>query len=161
VMQVAVFAKFTGNREVINFCSNRYKNVLLPNQMAMDGSFPAELKRTKPYGYSLFNLDAMATICQALSTADDNLWTYTAPNGASMKKAIDFLYPYVADKTKWPFAKDVMYWNEWPVAHPFLVFGSLAFKERAWLSTWKQLEHQPSNEEVIRNLPVRNPLIWL
>jgi len=25
--------------------------------MAADGSFPQELRRTKPYGYSMFNLD--------------------------------------------------------------------------------------------------------
>src|SRR4030095_917492 len=64
VMQVSAFAKFTGNDSLQKFCRDRYKNVLLPNQMAADGSFPQELRRTKPYGYSIFNLDAMATICQ-------------------------------------------------------------------------------------------------
>ena len=47
------------------------------------------MRRTKPYGYSLFNLEAMATICQILSTADDNLWTFELqepepPSGGSM-----------------------------------------------------------------------------
>src|SRR4051812_37039023 len=50
VMQVACFAKFTGNKDVLSFCNNRYKTVLLPNQMATDGSFPKEIRRTKPYG---------------------------------------------------------------------------------------------------------------
>ena len=59
VMQVAQFAKYTGDKEILDFCRNRYRSVLLPSQMAEDGSFPLELKRTKPYGYSLFNLDAM------------------------------------------------------------------------------------------------------
>jgi hypothetical protein len=71
-MQVAAFAKFTDNDTLMKFCSDRYKNVLLPNQMAADGSFPQELRRTKPYGYSIFNLDAMATICQTLSSEKDN-----------------------------------------------------------------------------------------
>lgn len=57
-MQAAAFALFTDNREMIRFCTERYKTVLLPNQMAADGSFPLELERTKPYGYSLFNLDS-------------------------------------------------------------------------------------------------------
>ena len=74
VMQVAQFAQFTGNRQLLDFCSDRYKSVLLPNQLAADGSFPLELKRTKPYSYSLFNLDAMATICQIVSTPRDDLW---------------------------------------------------------------------------------------
>src|SRR3546814_1544363 len=96
--------------------------------MAEDGSFPLELERTKPYGYSLFNLDAMATICQILSVPEDNLWDYEAPNGQSIKKGVEFLYPYVADKTSWPYDPDVMYWDNWPVAHPFLVFGAVAFE---------------------------------
>jgi unsaturated chondroitin disaccharide hydrolase len=161
VMQVAAFAKFTGNVEIMNFCRERFKTVLLPNQMAADGSFPLELKRTKPYGYSLFNLDAMATICQMLSAPGDDLWTYAAPDGRSMKKGIGFLYPYIADKHKWPYAHDVMYWEQLPVAQPALVFGAEAFGRKDWLETWRKLDHQPENAEVIRNLPVRHPLIWI
>ena len=161
VMQVAVFAKFTQNDTLLNFCRNRFKTVLLPNQLAADGSFPQELKRTKPYGYSIFNLDAMVTLCQTLSDKHDNLFAYKLPDGRSVEQAIAYLYPYVADKGKWPFAKDVMYWDEWPVAQPFLVFGAAAYNNRAWFETWKKLEHNPQVEEVIRNVPVRNPLIWM
>jgi len=160
VMQVAAFAKFTGNDTLMKFCIDRYKNVLLPNQMAADGSFPQELRRTKPYGYSIFNLDAMATICQLLSSEKENLWNYQTGAGRSIKKGIEYLYPFIADKTKWPLKPDVMYWNEWPVAQPFLLFGANAYKNKEWLNTWKQLDHAPKVEEVIRNLPVRNPLIW-
>ena len=59
--------------------------------MAVDGSFPQELRRTKPYGYSIFNLDAMATICQLLSSDKDNLWTYQTTDGRSIKKGIEYL----------------------------------------------------------------------
>jgi hypothetical protein len=160
-MQVAVFARFTGNATLMDFCRNRYKTVLLPGQMAADGSFPLELKRTKPYGYSLFNLDAMTTLCQVLSTREDNLWAYQTPDGKSIQKGIAFLYPYIADKRKWPYPHDVMYWDEWPVAQPDLLFGAAAFNDKAWFDTWKSLQHDPQVEEVIRNLPVRHPLIWM
>ena len=145
----------------MEFCRQRYKTVLLPDQMAQDGSFPQELRRTKPYGYSIFNLDAMTTICQVLSTKEDNLWTFQTADGKSIKKGIEFLYPFVADKNKWPYKKDVMYWDEWPVAQPFLVFGAKAFDNKDWFNTWKNLNHAPAVEEVIRNLPVRHPVIWI
>lgn len=161
VMQAASFARLTGNREVMEFCRQRYKDVLLPEQMAADGSFPRELDRTKPYGYSLFNLDAMTMICQILSVPEDDLWEYETADGRSIKKGIMFLYPYVADKAAWPYEPDVMYWDNWPVAHPFLVFGARAYGNRRWLETWKALDHAPEVEEVVRNLPVRHPLIWL
>jgi hypothetical protein len=160
VMQVACFARFTGNKQLMEFCSDRFKNVLLPKQMDNDGSFPQELRRTKPYGYSIFNLDAMSAICQVLSTKTNDLWNY-AVDGKSIAKGIGFLYPYLADKSKWPFKKDVMYWENWPVAQPSLVFGALALDHRDWLNTWKCLDHEPTVEEVIRNLPIRHPLIWI
>ena len=161
VMQVAVFAKFTDNQPLIDYCKNRFKSVLLPNQLDKDGSFPLEIKRTKPYGYSSFNLDAMSTICQELSTKEDNLWNYALPDGKNMKQAVSFMAPFVADKNQWKLQPDVMYWAEWPVAQPFLIFGYQAYKDNNLLQTWTKLNHYPNVEEVIRNLPVRNPLLWL
>ena len=160
-MQVASFAKLCNDDKLLDFCRDRYKNVLLPNQMAVDGSFPRELARTKPYGYSIFNLDAMTTLCQILSTKTDNLWNYKTSDGKSIQKGITYLYPFVADKSKWPLKPDVMYWDNWPAAQPFLVFGAKAYDQTDWLNTWVKLDHEPTVEEVIRNLPVRNPLIWL
>jgi hypothetical protein len=161
VMQVASFAKFTGNQTLMQFCSDRYKNVLLPNQMATDGSFPRELRRTKPYGYSIFNLDAMVMVCQVLSNKENDLWNYQTSDGKSIKKGIEFLYPYLADKSKWTFQKDVMYWNDWPIRQPALLFGALAKGRSDWLALWKRLPPDPGVEEIIRNYPIREPVLWV
>ena len=160
-MQVAMFAKYIGDKERMKFCADRFKNVLIVNQMAYDGSFPQELDRTKPYGYSLFNLDAMATICQILSTQEDNLWDYTTPDGRNMRKAVEYMCPYVADKSSWNLEPDVMFWEEWPVAQPALLFAWNQWSDNKYLALWDRYEHFPENEEVIRNLSVRNPIIWL
>lgn len=161
VMQVAAFATLTKDEAVLEFCRKRYEVVLLPEQMAADGSFPLELERTKPYSYSIFNLDAMTMICQILSTQKRNLWQYTTTDGKNIRKGIAFLYPYLKAKATWPYGKDVMYWENWPVAQPSLLFGSIAFGEPTWFYTWKKAEHNPETEEVIRNLPVRHPLLWI
>jgi hypothetical protein len=161
VMQVASFARLTGDEKIMDFCRKRYKEVLLPDQMAYDGSFPEELKRTKPYGYSLFNLDAMTMVCLILSDSRNDLVNYQTPDGRSLRKGIEFLYPFVRDKSSWTFPHDVMYWDNWPVAHPFLVLGAREFGVKDWFDTWKKLDHFPEVEEAIRNLPVRNPVIWI
>ncbi len=161
VMQVASFAKLTGDIQLLKFCSDRYKNVLLPNQMAADGSFPLELARTKPYGYSIFNLDNMVTLCQILSTKEDNLWDYKTTDGRNIKKGIEYLYPFIADKSKWTLKPDVMYWDEWPVAQAGILFGALQYQQKDWFSTWAKLEHQPKVQEVIRNMAIKNPVIWM
>lgn len=160
-MQVASFAKLVNDQPMLDSLRLQYKNVFLPNQMADDGSFPLEMKRTKPYGYAIFNLDAMTVLCQILSTPKDNLWTYETTDGKSINKGLEYLYPYIADKSKWTLKPDVMYWENWPVAQPFLLFGANHFGKQTWFNTWKSLDLKPINAEVIRNLPIRHPLIWL
>jgi hypothetical protein len=161
VMQVAAFAQLVGDTSTMQMCRTRFKEVLLPNQMAMDGSFPQELKRTKPYGYALFNLDAFATICRILSTPQDNLWDYALPDGRGIRRGMAFLYPYIRDKTTWPYPRDVMYWDEWPVRHPCLLFAGIGLKEPRYKELWESLNPSPVSEEVLRNLPIRHPVLWV
>jgi len=161
VMQVASFASLVQDTALLKMCAERYQQILLPSQMEKDGSFPRELQRTKPFGYSLFNLDAMTMICHILSTTNEPLWQYTLPDGRTIKKGVDFMIPYISDKNKWPYQKDVMYWEQWPIAQPALIFAATAYQDGSYLKLWVELDHNPKEEEVIRNLPIRNPLIWL
>ena len=161
VMQAGAFASFTGDEEKLAEFRKRFKEVLLPKQMAADGSFPQELRRTKPYGYSLFNADAMATVCEILSTPEDNLWEFTTSDGRNMHKAAEYIYPFIKDKSSWPHKHDVMFWEFWPVRSPILLFSAEAYGEPKYLELWKSLDGSPTNEEVIRNLPIRHPVLWM
>jgi hypothetical protein len=154
-------AVLTDNEEIIQLCKTRFKTILLPNQMADDGSFPLELKRTKPYGYSLFNIDAFCNVAEILSTKEDNLFEFETTDGKSLKKGLEFIYPYISDKSKWSFEKDIYIWNEWPVCHPALLFTGLQFKNEDYIDTYLKLPAYPIHPEVIRNLPVRHPVIWI
>jgi alginate lyase len=167
VMQVAAFAMLTGDRRQLSMCRARVKDVLLPTQMASDGSFPLELERTKPYGYSLFNLDAMATTCQILDgpaeagRGDQSLWTFELPDGRGMRRALAFMAPYIRDKRQWPFAKDVQYFDQWPMRHSALLFGAFALHQSGYLDLWKTLRPDSNVEEVVRNFFIRQPVLWV
>ena len=159
-VQVAEFARLNNDESTMEFCRNRYKTVLLPNQVAPDGKFPLELARTKPYNYSLFNLDGLAMVCQILSTSSDNLWEYSTRDGRSMKKSMEYMYPFIADKSQWPLKPDVMYFDEWPVRQPSLLFAGLAYDNQNYLNLWRRLDPMPKSQEGIRNFPIRYPVLW-
>jgi len=161
VATASAMARLTGNQQVLDLCSDRFKTVLLPSQMAGDGSFPLELKRTKPYGYSLFNIDAMCNVAEILSTPENNLWEFATPDGKSLKKGMEYVFPFIADKSKWPFARDIYIWEEWPVRQSSLIFAGLAYNNEKYISTFLSLPEKPTHPEVIRNLPVRHPAIWI
>jgi beta-galactosidase len=160
-LQVACFAKLTGDQSKLAECRRHFKEVFVPNQMALDGSFPGELRRTKPYAYSIFQLDNLASLAQVLSTPSDNLWTWELPDGRGIRKAMAFLYPYLADKSKWPHKPDVQAWEGWPARQPSLLFAGVAYGEANYLDLWKKLSPDPSEDEVRRNIAITQPLLWL
>jgi hypothetical protein len=160
-LQVAVFAAFTGDEARLAECRQRFKEVFVPTQMAEDGSFPQELARTKPYGYSIFQLDNMATLCQVLSTPEESLWEFELPDGRGIRRAMAFLHPYLADKSTWPHQPDVQAWEGWPARQPCLLFAGLACRETRYVDLWKALEADPQDAEVRRNIPITQPVLWL
>jgi hypothetical protein len=159
-MQAAAFAQLVGDVEQLGRIRKQFKEVFLEKQMDKDGSFPAELRRTKPYGYSLFVIDAMAGIAQIASTAGDDLWTYELPDGRGMKKGMEFIFPYIRDKSKWQGQHDVLYWDEWPVRQPCLIFAGIKFNKPEYLQEWQGLKADPQTPEIVRNVPLRHPLLW-
>jgi hypothetical protein len=158
-LQVAVFAQFTGDETNLNECRRRFKEVFVSKQMTNDGSFPRELARTKPYGYSIFQMDNLVTLCQVLATTNDDLWRFTLSDGRNIHKAVEFMYPYLADKSTWPHKPDVMAWDGWPARQPGLLFAGLAFNEQKYLDLWKRLSADPTNEEVRRNIAITQPIL--
>jgi hypothetical protein len=168
VAQVAAFAAFTGDENAMALCRERFRDHLLPAQMAADGSFPLELARTKPYIYSLFNQDMLAMVCLIASAsgatasgATNDLWEYALPNGNRYKKAVEFMFPFIEDKSKWPYVHDVEYFDDLPNRQPSLLFAGLAYHEPKYIALWRTLPADPKTPEIVRNFPIRQPVLWV
>ena len=161
VLQMAEFSQFARRDDLKKLCVERFKTAIVPDQIAKDGSLPLELARTKPYSYSLFDTDVLSGICQSLSTQVDDLWAFKGPNGAGVGDAVAFMEPFIADKSKWPFAKDVEHFDVMPSRRPSILFAGLALGRPSWVDAWKRMDASEANEELIRNLPIRQPLLWV
>ncbi len=163
-LQLACFARLTGNERVLTLARQQFKQVLFPNQMTNDGSFPRELARTKPYGYSIFQADNLATLCTVLSTPSEDFWKFKLPDGRTPRQAIDFIYPYLADKTRWLAdgrRQDIQHWESWPVRQPCLILAYAEFGDAKYFKLWQQLEPDPTDLEIRRNLAITQPILWV
>ena len=161
VMQVAAFAHLVGDQNLLAYCRERFKTIIVPNQIAANGSFPEELRRTKPYGYELFNLEAMAAVCQILSTPEDNLFSFQTADGRGFRKAMEYMAPFIADKRSWPMKPDVMYYDQWPMRQNSLLFAGIAFNRPDYINIWRKLPADSNVEEVVRNFFIRQPVLWV
>jgi hypothetical protein len=160
-LQAAEYARLVGNDATRQDIYRRYREILLPNQLALDGAFPLELARTKPYSYSIFNFDVMAGLCQSLVGLAPDPPTFQLADGRGLSKAAQFIYPYVRDKSAWKWAKDVEHFDALPVRSPGLLFAGIACREQRYIDLWKTLNPDPTDKEIIRNYPIRQPLLWV
>lgn len=77
------------------------KNVSIPrleSQIMPDGKMPEELYRTRPFHYTLYNLEPFTLLAILGDKVGVDLWNYQSSDGASVKKAYDFIVPYILGK---------------------------------------------------------------
>jgi hypothetical protein len=159
--QVMAFATLTQNVLHYQEAEEMYKD-LLDKQLATNGSFPEETKRSKPYNYSLFNLEGFTLMCiiSELNPTHINLWNYNSKNG-SIAKAWHYMTPYIIDKSTWPFPPDVQYYDDLPIVSIGMQAAASKYGNKALLSKLKTLkDRSKSNDEVKRNFPLINKIIW-
>jgi len=159
--QVAAFASLVGDAKILQLCREHYRNILIPNQMAANGSFPLELARTRPFSYSLFNLDALSTLAIIVSDKDNDLWNFELPDGRGMKKALNFILPFVKNPQEWPYGKDISLWENQPGPRPFMLYAAMAFRDNAWFEVWKAESAKQLKEKGNKSQSAQNRILWL
>jgi hypothetical protein len=140
---------------------HRYKTVTIRAQMKADGTFPQELVSATPYRDSLFNLDMMAGVCHLLSTRFDSVWDYSLEDGPGMRSAIAYLFPFIADRSMWPFKADAQHFTELPGRRVSLLLAAHAYERPEYASVWKTLPADLSSPELQRTMPIHQPLLWV
>lgn len=161
VLQVAEFARLTENHQLMDYCRNSFRTRLIPDQVAPNGSLPLELARTRPYSYALFDMDILSTIAQSLSTPSDNLFTFQLPDGRGLRNVVAYMAPFIKDKQFWPYPYDIQYFSDLPVRQPGLLFAGLAYNQPSYVALWKTLDPDPKVGEIVRNYPIRQPVLWV
>jgi hypothetical protein len=93
-------ALFTDNNELAkNVVANVTKR--LDSQMDVEGKFPREMERTIALHYNVFDLNAFYMVASMAQKTGFDLWSYTSPSGASLKKGFTYFHPYLSKEKEW------------------------------------------------------------
>lgn len=99
--QTAAYALFVGDvpraRAAVEQGRDR-----IARQIEPDGRQPLELKRTRSYSYSLYNLEALFTLAEMGPAVGVDLFGHRTPDGRSLRAALDYLAPYMREDRRWP-----------------------------------------------------------
>lgn len=101
--QAAAIAVFVGKTDLARRIIETAREKRITKQIEPDGKMPRELGRTKSFGYSAFNLRALEDLASIGQNLGIDLWHFQTSDGRSMRKALDFMAPYVDPERKWPY----------------------------------------------------------
>lgn len=102
--QDAAIALYIGDTATARSIVTTAETKRIAAQIQPDGTQPRELARTRPWQYSTFNLTALCRLAATGRNTGVNLWSYTAPSGASLAKAVGFLIPAAEQgSSAWPY----------------------------------------------------------
>lgn len=71
-------------------------------QIGPDGTQPKELARTRPFHYSVFNLEAHARLATQARRLGVDLWDPSTEAGRRIRAAVDYLIPFALGEKDWP-----------------------------------------------------------
>ena len=100
--QLAAIAMFVGEQELARQIVEGAKAKRIGRCIEPDGRQPEELSRTQGLHYSVFNMSAMAVLGRIGEQVDVDLWNYESADGRSLRRALDFVMPYLAGEKEWP-----------------------------------------------------------
>jgi len=105
-VQVSGIAAFLNKKNVTKSILNKTMAELFAVQILPDGKQPLELKRPTGLDYSLFNLFGLFKLASIGEHVGIDMWNYETSKGAGLRKALDYLIPYISNKSTWPYKQE-------------------------------------------------------
>ena len=98
--QVAALALYAGDSTTARTLAEEGK-ARIGWQVEPDGDQPFELARTRSLHYSSFNVEALSRLAEVGRKVGVDLWHYQAPEGGSLRIAIDHLAQFAEKPSAW------------------------------------------------------------
>lgn len=136
--QLVSIALYLGRNGLAHQVVETAKAKRIALQIRPDGREPLELARTNSFGYSVFNLSALMQLAMEGEHTDVDLWNYRAPDGGSIRAALNFLLPYALGK-HWPY-QAIHGVHAGAMVQPLLM-AAIAYRSTAYLRDAEKLEH--------------------
>ncbi|HKX83745.1 MAG TPA: alginate lyase family protein [Pyrinomonadaceae bacterium] len=101
-VQVIAYAIYTGQKNLavqqLEVTKDRIKTQIEP-----DGRQPRELARTLSWGYANMNLLGFFTLARLAESVGVDLWRFRTSDGRGIRKAFEWLLPFIGKERPWTF----------------------------------------------------------
>jgi Alginate lyase len=102
-VQAISFALFVRRNDLAKEIAAAAKEKRIALQIEPDGRQALELVRTKAWSYSNMNLDGLIQLARLAENVSVDLWAYETKDGRSIRRAVEYLYPYATGDRQWTY----------------------------------------------------------
>ncbi|MDQ3440832.1 MAG: alginate lyase family protein [Planctomycetota bacterium] len=102
-VQAATYALYLDDTELAKKIIQKHGPGRIAKQIEPDGRQPEELERTKAFDYSRYNILAHEDLAMLGERVGVNVWAYQTDDGRSLRKAIDWMLPFMTGDAKWQY----------------------------------------------------------
>jgi hypothetical protein len=93
-VQLTSIGMFLGKTDDVKKIAERIRNERIPSQFDAQGMQKYELVRTNSFSYSAFNLEALTTVAEIVTSLGEDLYKPVKAGAPGILKGIDALLPY-------------------------------------------------------------------
>jgi len=129
-VQVASLALFVGKPDIAQSVVQTAGEKRVAMQIEPDGRQPFELERTKALGYSTMNLAGLFELGLLGENVGVDLWNFRTADGRNIRKALDYLVPFVTGEQKWPYQQIIQF--KTAEISPVLAVAAVKYKDRRY-----------------------------
>lgn len=101
-VQLASLLLFLGRSEEARQVLEAVKSTRIATQIEPDGKQPEEVKRSRSLQYSVLNLTGLQKLAHLGHRVDVDLESFETSDGRSIRKAHEFIRPYIENEEDWP-----------------------------------------------------------
>ncbi|HLZ59507.1 MAG TPA: alginate lyase family protein [Ktedonosporobacter sp.] len=102
-VQASSIALYVGQTDVARRILQESATRRIQSHIQPDGSQPRELRRTRSWHYSVFNLEAYFALANIAERLGIDLWNYQPDGGAGLQAAVDYILPAALKPETWPY----------------------------------------------------------
>ncbi|MBW8189855.1 alginate lyase family protein [Neiella marina] len=151
--QIVALLMFIGEYDQAKMRIESRTKARVRSQFDSDGAQPLELKRTRPWHYSNFNLQAYSKLAVMADKLGVDLWGYH-DNQASLQQGYRFIAEYVVAPERWPLEEVRGFDTQ--IAYSNLLYASKAYDDPLFENALAQLRHHAKSNRDVHNLLVLN-----
>jgi hypothetical protein len=135
-VRVARMALALGQHDLAHKKLESVKENRIALQIEPNGAQPMELRRTKSFNYSRMNLTGLMELATLGEWVEVDLWTYETQDGRSIRRALEFLRPYVEKAPEgwpphfWPYKQIVPFKPE--ILAPAFRMASIGYQDEEY-----------------------------